>query len=184
MPSPNYKYVINLVVSLPIRRGPGVFMNVSVWEHCALNSQIFAILTPLCLVSWCILSFPVVSLMISPLTNFALKSSNRIIIWYLGKWLKTCFNSSWNLSFEPSLFFSVGACAFKAMILHQWPLRTTYIYIYIYIYDILSLTKSTLSTAVTISSVRKILFPTDDFCSLFHRKKIWSPALTVLHCLT
>ena len=33
MPSPIYQHVINLILSLPIRRGPGVFMNVSVQEH-------------------------------------------------------------------------------------------------------------------------------------------------------
>jgi len=38
MSSPVYQYVINLVVSLPIRRGPGVFMNVLVREHRALNN--------------------------------------------------------------------------------------------------------------------------------------------------
>jgi hypothetical protein len=32
--------VTNLVVCLPIRRGPGILMNVSEWEHCAFN-QIF-----------------------------------------------------------------------------------------------------------------------------------------------
>ena len=36
-----YQYVVNLFVSLPIRRGPGVLMNVSVQEHHALNNQIF-----------------------------------------------------------------------------------------------------------------------------------------------
>jgi len=41
MPSPIYQYVINLVVSVPISRGPGVLMNVLVWEHCALNNRIF-----------------------------------------------------------------------------------------------------------------------------------------------
>ena len=33
MPSPVYQYVINMVVSLPIRRGPAVLMDVSVEEH-------------------------------------------------------------------------------------------------------------------------------------------------------
>jgi len=37
-PSPNYQYVINLVVSLPIRIGPGMLMNVSVRDHRALNN--------------------------------------------------------------------------------------------------------------------------------------------------
>jgi len=41
MPSPVYQYEINLAVSLPIRRGTGVLMNVSVQEHSALNNQIF-----------------------------------------------------------------------------------------------------------------------------------------------
>jgi len=40
MPSPIYPYMINLDVSLPIRRGPGEFMNVLVQEHQALNNQI------------------------------------------------------------------------------------------------------------------------------------------------
>jgi len=38
MPSPSYQHMINLVMSIPIRRGPGVLMNVSVWEHHALNN--------------------------------------------------------------------------------------------------------------------------------------------------
>jgi hypothetical protein len=33
--------VVNLVVSLAIRGGPGVFMNVPAREHRALNNQIF-----------------------------------------------------------------------------------------------------------------------------------------------
>jgi hypothetical protein len=41
MQSPIYQYVIKLGVSLPIRRGPDVLMNVSVWQHCVLNNQIF-----------------------------------------------------------------------------------------------------------------------------------------------
>ena len=40
MPSPTYQYVVNLVVSLTIRGGPGVFMNVPVREHPTLNHQI------------------------------------------------------------------------------------------------------------------------------------------------
>jgi len=37
VPFPVYQYMINLVVSLPTRRGPGVLMNVLVGEHGALN---------------------------------------------------------------------------------------------------------------------------------------------------
>jgi len=41
MPAAIYHYLINLVVSLPNRRELGVLTNVSVWEHHALNNQIF-----------------------------------------------------------------------------------------------------------------------------------------------
>jgi hypothetical protein len=41
MPSHVYQYVTSLVVSLPIRRGPGVFKNVSVLQHRALKSIFF-----------------------------------------------------------------------------------------------------------------------------------------------
>jgi hypothetical protein len=41
MPYPIYQYVINLILSLPIGTGPGVFMNVSVGEHPNLNNFIF-----------------------------------------------------------------------------------------------------------------------------------------------
>jgi len=44
MPSPIYQYVVNLVVSLTIRGGPGVFVNVPVREHRALNQTIIIII--------------------------------------------------------------------------------------------------------------------------------------------
>ena len=43
----------------------------------------------------------------------ALKSPNKNFIWYLGKCSKTCPNSSWKLSFESTLFSSLGACTLK-----------------------------------------------------------------------
>ena len=50
MPSPVYQYVVNLVVSLPIRRGPGVLMNVSEWEFTKFfDVAKLTILTPLLL---------------------------------------------------------------------------------------------------------------------------------------
>jgi len=56
MPSPNYQYVINLVLSLPIRKGPGVFLEVLVWNILLLKTKFlcvakFTILTPLSLLS-------------------------------------------------------------------------------------------------------------------------------------
>jgi len=38
IPSPIHQYVITLLVSLPIKRGLGVFMNVSVRENRTLNN--------------------------------------------------------------------------------------------------------------------------------------------------
>jgi len=38
MPSPVYQYAIDLVVNLPVRRGPGVHKSVSVRKHLALNN--------------------------------------------------------------------------------------------------------------------------------------------------
>jgi hypothetical protein len=40
MPSPIHQYVIDLIVSLPIRRGPDVFMNVSVRKHSAQEDNV------------------------------------------------------------------------------------------------------------------------------------------------
>ena len=54
----------------------------------------FTILTPLSLLTWCRLSFPIVGWKINSLPNFALKSRNTMFIWYLGIWSKTCSNSS------------------------------------------------------------------------------------------
>jgi hypothetical protein len=85
MTSPIYQYVINMVVSLPNRKGPGVLMNVLVQEHCALINQMldvakFTILTPMSLLSKHRFSFPIVSLKILSLPTFELKSPNRIFI--------------------------------------------------------------------------------------------------------
>jgi len=38
MPSPIRQYEVNMVVVLPIRRGSGLLMSVSVREHRALNN--------------------------------------------------------------------------------------------------------------------------------------------------
>ena len=111
----------------------------------------YTILTPLSLLSWHWLSFLAVSLKMFSLHTFALKSQNRIFIWYLQKWLKTCSNTSQKHSFESSFFYSLGACKFTIMVLHQWPLRT--------IYDILSLTNSPLLNADTILWRKKDIVP-------------------------
>jgi len=65
MPSPVYQYVISLVVSLPIRGGPSLYMKVSVLEHHIIDNQIFYVakfttVTPLSLLSLRRLSFPII----------------------------------------------------------------------------------------------------------------------------
>jgi len=37
LPSPVYQYMIDLIVGIPIRRGPALLMNVTVGEHRVLN---------------------------------------------------------------------------------------------------------------------------------------------------
>jgi len=41
MASRIYQYVINLAVSLLIKRGQGVLMHITAWEHSDLKTQIF-----------------------------------------------------------------------------------------------------------------------------------------------
>jgi hypothetical protein len=81
--------VINLVVHLSIRRGPGVFMDAAVREIVLLTTKFldvakFTTLTPLSLLILCELPFPVVALKISSLPTFTLKSPNKIFMSYLG----------------------------------------------------------------------------------------------------
>jgi hypothetical protein len=123
--------------------------NIVIWATWIFYVAKFTILTPLLLLPWCGLSFPIVGLKISSLPNFALKSSNRIFIWYLGKWSKPRSNPSYKMSFESSLLSTVGECTFRTMTLHQRSLRTTFY--------ILSLTNSTLLTADNILWCKKNL---------------------------
>ena len=121
------------------------------------------VLTPLCLLAWCGPSIPAIGLKISSLSNYALKFPNRIFMWYLGKWLKTCPNYSYKLCFESSLFSSLGACTFSKTIVHQPPLRA--------IYDILSLTHCCLNCWYCFVCA-KFIFRIDNFNLFFHRKNI------------
>jgi hypothetical protein len=76
-----YQYVNNINVSLPNRRGPGIFMKVSVRDHHDLNNYFdvtYLTITPLSLLSSCSLPFPIVGLEIFSLPNFLFKSPNRI----------------------------------------------------------------------------------------------------------
>jgi len=71
--------MVNLVVSLPTRGGPGFLMNVSVREHCALNSKTFLYgivyySNPIIITVLSRLSFPIVVLKILSLPTFALES--------------------------------------------------------------------------------------------------------------
>ena len=107
------------------------FVSMNVWVRIIVLLTIrffdvakFAILTQSSLLSQCRLSFPIVGLKIFSLPYFALKYPNRIFIWYLGKWSKTCSNSPEKLSFELSLFSWLGACSFRTVILYQRPFWT------------------------------------------------------------
>jgi hypothetical protein len=41
MTSPFYQNMVSLIVGLSVRRYPSKFMNVTRWEHCTFDSQIF-----------------------------------------------------------------------------------------------------------------------------------------------
>jgi hypothetical protein len=128
---------------------PSKFMNATIWVHCAFDSQIFGrgkvyysdsikFYSLLTLLILCKLSIPIVGLKITSLPTLALRSRNKIFMWYLGNLSNTCSSSSWKLSFISSILSSVGVWACRMMISHQRPLSITY--------DILSLTNSTLLT--------------------------------------
>jgi len=81
-------------------------------EKRALKSYIFyvakfVILTPLSLLSWCRLSFPIVGLKIFSLPAFVLKSPNRIVVWYLRKCQNPVLNPQKKYLFSSSSFSSL-----------------------------------------------------------------------------
>jgi hypothetical protein len=114
-PSPIYQIMINLIMYFPIWRHLSIFMNVVMWENCTFDCEIFdvakfTILTLLSLLILCELSFPIVSLKISFLPTLALKSRNKIFIYYLGNLSNARSNSLQKVSFTSSILSSVGAC--------------------------------------------------------------------------
>jgi hypothetical protein len=81
--------VINLIVSLPIRRSPSVFLDVPcesivLWTVTCFCIAKFTALTPLSLPFSHKLLFQFDALKVSSLSNFALKSHNRVFMWYIG----------------------------------------------------------------------------------------------------
>jgi hypothetical protein len=73
-------------------------MDVAMWEHCIFDSEVldvakFTNLTPLSLLISRKLSFQIVGLKMSSLPTLALKSHNRIFIWYLGNLSNTHYNA-------------------------------------------------------------------------------------------
>jgi len=62
-----------------MRRVPGL------WIFCCSHT-----VTPLSLLSWYKVSFPVCSFKFSSFPSFVLKSRKRIFVWNVGKWANTC----------------------------------------------------------------------------------------------
>jgi hypothetical protein len=91
-------------MSLCIRRFPNKFMNVTLWVLVFstirfLDSARFSTPTPLSLLILCKLSFLIVRLKMTSLPTLALKSANKIFMWYLGIYrihvlvpLRTCLS--------------------------------------------------------------------------------------------
>jgi hypothetical protein len=78
MPSPVYQNMVNLIVSLSIRRYPSRFINVMKWEHCTsdrfLDVAKFTTQTLLSLLILC-KPFPIIGLKMSSLPTLALKAN-------------------------------------------------------------------------------------------------------------
>jgi hypothetical protein len=80
----------NLIAGFLIWKHPSIFVNVVMWEHCTFDYKImkfldvakFTTLTPLSLLMSYKPSFPVIGLKTSSLPTLALKSPDRIFIWY------------------------------------------------------------------------------------------------------
>jgi hypothetical protein len=69
------------------------------WEHCSFDLKVLdvsklATLTPLSLLIYCELPFPVVNLKMSSLSTLALKSPSKIFVWFLGNLSNAHSNSS------------------------------------------------------------------------------------------
>jgi hypothetical protein len=94
-------------------------------------------------------------LKISFLSSSTIKSPNRIFIVAEENDRKAALILHKNCFIESLSLSSLGACAFKTMILHHRPLRT--------IYDILSLTNSILLTTNTILWCTKNPVPNQQF---------------------
>jgi hypothetical protein len=94
MPYPIYEYEINMILNLPIRRGPGAFMNMSLWEDRTHKIGYFG-LTNLLLFSSCNLPFQIVGLKyhLAPISLYSV-TTEFIYSKHLGKQRNTCPNSS------------------------------------------------------------------------------------------
>jgi hypothetical protein len=100
--------MVNLIVGFPIRRRPSKCMNVVMWNIVVLSVRFldvvkFTCLTPLSSLISHKLLFPVVSSKLSSLPTLALKSPNKIFVWYLGILSNTHSNSLTRCGF---LYFS------------------------------------------------------------------------------
>jgi hypothetical protein len=73
-----------MIMGLPIWRPPSIFRDVLSTVR-FLDVAKFTTQTPLPLLILCKHSFPSVGLKMSSLSTFALKSPNRMFMWYLGK---------------------------------------------------------------------------------------------------
>ena len=85
MTYPVFQYAVDLNVSLSIGRDPSAFLNVStvcLWESHLPLWQKFAILTTLSLQLSFKLSLITLGVKLSPISSFALHTSNPISVWH------------------------------------------------------------------------------------------------------
>jgi hypothetical protein len=96
MPSPVYQNVVNLIVGLSVRRHMSKFMlqcgNVVLLSVIFQHGKVYYPNSIILLISF-ILSFQFVGLKLCYLSALALKSPNKISIWYLGNLSNTLCSS-------------------------------------------------------------------------------------------
>jgi hypothetical protein len=76
-----------IITNIPAKCDYTNVINSLAYAHCIIISMIAPLIS-------CNLSFPIVGLKMSSLPTLALKSPNKIFMWYLGNLLNICSSSS------------------------------------------------------------------------------------------
>jgi hypothetical protein len=121
---PIYQNIVNLIASLSIRKYPGKFMNVMMWEHCILDNYIFGCGTvyyskSLSLLILCKLSFPIISSKISSLSTLAFKSLKNIVAHMATIYMRQLLDCNW-IYYTHTLKYNWVSLDSLSLTTHNW----------------------------------------------------------------